>query len=141
MLSDDLERVMGGVLFNKYTWVVVGGGLGSLLRYLVQGWGQALTKGTFPLGTLVVNVAGCFVIGALNMVFAERIPIPMEYRVGLTVGVLGGFTTFSSFGWETFSMANDGQGLRAMMNMLLSITLGFLAVWLGYRLAERWLGV
>jgi CrcB protein len=90
---------------------------------------------------LAVNVIGCFVIGVLNMVFAERIPIRMEYRVVLTVGVLGGFTTFSSFGWETFSMANEGQGLRAMMKMLLSITLGFMAVWLGYRLAERWIGV
>lgn len=129
------------VLLNKFTLVMAGGALGSLLRYLVQGWGQALTKGTFPLGTLIVNVVGCFIIGALNMVFAERIPMRMEYRVGLTVGVLGGFTTFSSFGWETFAMANEGQGLRAMMNMLLSITLGFMAVWLGYRLAERWIGV
>lgn len=141
MLPDLLERVVAGVLSSKYTWIVAGGGLGSLLRYLVQGWGQALTKGTFPLGTLIVNVVGCFIIGVLNMVFAERIPIRMEYRVGLTVGVLGGFTTFSSFGWETFSMANEGQGLRAMMNMLLSMTLGFAAVWLGYRLAERWIGV
>ncbi|HEY3245121.1 MAG TPA: fluoride efflux transporter CrcB [Phycisphaerae bacterium] len=129
------------VLLNKFTLVMAGGAVGSLLRYLVQGWGQALTKGTFPVGTLAVNVMGCFVIGVLNMVFAERIPIRMEYRVGLTVGVLGGFTTFSSFGWETFSMANEGQGLRAMMNMLLSITLGFLAVLAGYRIAERWVGV
>lgn len=125
------------MLLNKFTLVMAGGAAGSLLRYLVQGWGQALTKGMFPIGTLAVNVIGCFMIGVANMVFAERIPIPMEYRVGLTVGVLGGFTTFSSFGWETFSMANEGQGLRAMMNMLLSITLGFMAVWLGYRLRLR----
>lgn len=136
-----LKAYLMGLLVNKYTLVVAGGGLGSLLRYLVQGWGQTLTKGTFPLGTLVVNVAGCFIIGMLNMVFAERIPIQAEYRVGLTVGILGGFTTFSSFGWETFAMANEGQNLRAMLNVLLSITLGFAAVWLGYRLAERWIGV
>lgn len=136
-----LKAYVMGFLLNKYTLVVAGGGLGSLLRYLVQGWGQALTKGTFPLGTLIVNVVGCFIIGVLNMIFAERIPMRAEYRVGLTVGILGGFTTFSSFGWETFAMANEGQGLRAMMNMLLSITLGFMAVWLGYRLAERWIGV
>jgi CrcB protein len=55
--------------------------------------------------------------------------------------VLGGFTTFSSFGWETFAMANDGQGLRAIMNLLLSVTLGFCAVLVGYRLAEKWFGV
>lgn len=129
------------LLINNFTLVMAGGAAGSILRYVVQGWGQAWTRGTFPLGTLLVNVLGCFLIGALNMVLAERIPIRMEYRVGLTVGVLGGFTTFSAFGWETFSMANNGQGLRAMTNMLLSVTLGFMAVWLGYRLAERWIGV
>ena len=129
------------VLLNKFTLVMAGGAVGSLFRYLVQGWGQSLTRGTFPIGTLAVNVIGCFMIGMLNMVFAERIPMRMEYRVGLTVGVLGGFTTFSAFGWETFSMANEGQSLRAMMNLLLSMTLGLLAVWLGYRLAERWIGV
>lgn len=129
------------VLLNRFTLVMAGGALGSLLRYVLQGLGQALTKGTFPIGTLAVNVLGCFAIGALNMIFAERIPIRMEYRVGLTVGVLGGFTTFSSFGWETFAMANEGQIMRAVMNMLLSVTVGVAAVWLGYRLAERWIGV
>lgn len=129
------------VLLNKFTLVMAGGAVGSLLRYLVQGWGQSLTKGTFPIGTLTVNTIGCFMIGVLNTAFAGPIPIRMEYRVGLTVGILGGFTTFSSFGWETFSMANEGQGLRAMMNMLLSITLGFVSVWVGYRVAERWYGV
>ncbi len=127
-------------LLNKYTLIVAGGGLGSVLRYLVQGWGQSLTKGTFPLGTMIVNVVGCFAMGVLNMVFAERIPIRMEYRVGLTVGILGGFTTFSTFGWESFALANEGQGVRAMMNMLLTVTLGFAAVWLGFRLAQRWYG-
>jgi CrcB protein len=127
-------------LLNKFTLIMAGGAVGSLLRYIVQGWGQALIKGTFPIGTLVVNIIGCFVIGVLNMVFAERIPIQMEHRICFTVGVLGGFTTFPSFGWETFSMANEGQGLRAMMNMPLSITLGFVPVWLGYRFAERRIG-
>jgi CrcB protein len=125
----------------KSTLIMAGGALGSLARYLVQGWGQELTRGTFPIGTLVVNVSGCFLIGVLNMVFNGPLPIRMEYRVALTVGVLGGFTTFSAFGWETFSMANEGQGLLAMLNMLLSITLGFAAVWIGYRLAERLYGV
>jgi len=125
----------------KYALVMAGGAVGSLLRYILQGWGQNLTNGTFPLGTLGVNVIGCFVIGFLNFLFTGSWPIRPEYRIGLLVGVLGGFTTFSSFGWETFSLANEGQGLRAMMNMLLSITLGFMAVWLGYRLAERWYGV
>jgi len=125
----------------KYALIMVGGAVGSLLRYILQGWGQALTNDTFPLGTLGVNVVGCFAIGFLNYLLTGPWPIRAEYRIGLLVGLLGGFTTFSSFGWETFSLANEGQGMRAMMNMLLSITVGFIAVWLGFRLAERWYGV
>ena len=64
-----------------------------------------------------------------------------EYRIGLTVGVLGGFTTFSTFGLETFNLANDGQWRFAMLNMALSCGLGLAAVWLGYRAAERWFGL
>lgn len=125
----------------KYVLIVVGGGAGSALRYVMQGWGQKLTNGAFPAGTLVVNVLGCFAIGALNMLFSGPYPIRVEYRVGLLVGVLGGFTTFSAFGWETFAMANEGQAMRAILNVLLSVTLGLAAVWLGYRVAERLYGV
>lgn len=125
----------------KIVMVALGGGLGSVLRYLVQGWGQKLTSGSFPVGTLAVNVIGCLAIGFLNYAFSGPILIRQEYRIALTVGILGGFTTFSTFGWETFSMANDGQGLRAIMNLLLSVTLGFGAVLIGYRLAEKWFGV
>jgi CrcB protein len=86
-----------------------------------------------------VNVVGCAAIGFLNKALTN-VPIPSEYRIALTLGLLGAFTTFSAFGWETFSLANDGQGLRAIMNLLLSITLGFSGVLAGYRLAEKWLG-
>jgi CrcB protein len=125
----------------KYALIAVGGAAGSLLRYLLQGWGQALTASTFPLGTLVVNVLGCFAIGFLSFALSGPWPVAPEYRIGLLVGVLGGFTTFSAFGWETFAMANDGQGLRALLNVLLSVALGLVAVWGGYRIAERWFGV
>lgn len=124
----------------RYVLVVFGGGIGSLLRYIIAGWGQRLVNGSFPLGTLTVNVIGCLLIGFLNYIFSGPVLIRQEYRIGLTVGILGGFTTFSTFGYETFALANDGQGLRAMMNMLLSITLGFAAVMIGYRLAQWWFG-
>jgi len=125
----------------KLLLIFVGGGLGSLCRYGLAGWGQQLVNGSFPLGTLIVNVAGCFIIGFLNYLFSGGgYLIRPEYRIALTIGVLGGFTTFSTFGWETFAMANEGQGLRAVMNLLLSVTLGFSAVLIGYRLAEKWLG-
>ncbi len=125
----------------KILLVAVGGGLGSVCRYVVQGWGQKLANGSFPVGTLIVNVVGCLAIGFLNYAFSGPLMIRQEYRIALTIGVLGGFTTFSAFGWETFMLANDGQGLRAIMNLLLSVTLGFLAVLVGYRLAEKWFGV
>src|SRR4051794_24691594 len=120
----------------RYVLVIVGGGVGSLLRYLVQGWGQKLVNGSFPLGTLLVNVLGCLAIGLLNAIFNGPVLIRQEYRIGLTVGVLGGFTTFSAFGYETFALANDGQTLTAVMNLLLSVGLGFLSVVIGYRLGE-----
>lgn len=125
----------------KLVLVAVGGGLGSVLRYLVQGWGQRLSDGSFPLGTLAVNVIGCLVIGFLNHAFSGPLLIRQEYRIALTVGLLGGFTTFSSLGWETFAMVNDGQIMRAVLNVVLSVTLGFCAVLVGYRLAEKWLGI
>ncbi len=124
----------------KIVLIAAGSALGGVLRYAVQGWGQMLVHGSFPLGTLIVNILGCVGIGFLNKAFTTALIIAPEYRIALTVGVLGGFTTFSAFGWETFSLANDGQGLRAVMNLLLSVTLGFSGVLFGYRLAEKWLG-
>ena len=125
----------------KIMMVAVGGGLGSVLRYLVQGWAQKLCNGSFPAGTLTVNVVGCLLIGFLNYAFSGPLLIRQEYRIALTVGVLGGFTTFSAFGWETFAMANDRQGLMAVLNVFLNVALGFGAVLVGYRLAEQWFGV
>jgi CrcB protein len=124
----------------KFFLIAGGGALGSVLRYLVQGWVQTLSGGVFPLGTLAVNIVGCLAIGFLNKAFTEALLLRPELRLALTVGVLGGFTTFSAFGWETFSLANDGQTLRAGLNVLLSVGSGLAAVGLGYRLAEHWLG-
>jgi len=125
----------------KYALIVFCGATGSLLRYLVQGAGQRLIEGTFPLGTLLVNVVGCFVIGFLNALFIGPWPVRGDVRVGIVVGLLGGFTTFSSFGWETFALANEGQWPRALLNVLASVLGCFAAVFAGYRLAQRWFGV
>lgn len=124
----------------RYLLIMTGGAIGSASRYALQGWAQRLGDGSFPLGTLLVNVVGCFAIGVLNVLFTGPFPIRVEYRVGVLVGVLGGFTTFSAFGWETFALANEGQFLGALANVVLSVTLGMAAVWFGYRLAERLYG-
>jgi CrcB protein len=125
----------------KFLFIAVGGALGSLLRYAMQGWVQRLTASTFPLGTFAVNVLGCLLIGLVSGFFAGPQLVREEYRIGLTIGVLGGFTTFSTFGLETFNLANDGEFRLALLNMLLSCVVGFAAVWIGYRLAERFFGV
>ncbi len=120
----------------KLVLIAAGGGIGSVLRYLVAGGVQSLANRPFPFGTLAVNVIGCFAIGLLAPTL-----IRSEYRAFLLIGMLGGFTTFSTFGWETFSLGNDRQFLGAAANVVTSTGLGLIAVWFGYRLSEAWHGV
>jgi CrcB protein len=125
----------------KLTLIALGGGVGAALRYLVTGWSQRLVPGTFPVGTLAVNVAGCFAIGLLNFVLLGPVLVREEVRLALVTGVLGGFTTFSSYGWETLALTNEGAWLAAGANVALNNGLGFLAAWVAYRLAELLFGV
>jgi CrcB protein len=126
---------------TKWLLIAAGGAFGSVLRYAVQGWVQRATNGSFPAGTLAVNVLGCILIGFLTALFTGPFLIREEYRVGLSVGILGGFTTFSTFGLETFTLMNAGQFGWASLNIILSCGLGLFAVWLGYRVGEYWYGV
>ena len=89
---------------------------------------------------MAVNLVGCLAIGALSAAFTGPFLVREEYRIGLTAGVLGGFTTFSTFSLETFNLAAIGEHRFAWANVVLSCALGVAAVWLGYRLVERWLG-
>ena len=125
----------------KLVMIAAGGGVGALLRYGVAGWAQKLGGGSFPLGTLVVNVSGCLVIGTLAALFAGPHLIREEYRLAILVGVLGAFTTFSTFGLETLSLANAGQLRLAVLNIVLSNGCGLASVWIGYRLGVKWFGV
>jgi CrcB protein len=125
----------------KILMILVGGGVGSLLRYLVAGWGQSFGNGSFPLGTLIVNSVGCLLVGVLGAVFAGPHLVREEYRVALLVGVLGAFTTFSTFGWETFALVSGGELRLALVNVVLSNALGLVAIWFGYRITERCIGV
>lgn len=124
----------------KFLFVALGGALGSVLRYTVQGWVQRLAGESFPLGTLAVNVAGCLLVGIAAGLFAGSGYLREEYRVGLMVGILGGFTTFSSFGLETYALASAGQLRLALLNITLSCALGLTAVWIGYRYTHHWFG-
>ena len=126
---------------TKIIFIAIGGGGGAVLRYLVSAWGQRITQGAFPLGTMMVNVSGCLAIGLIGALFGGPVLVREEYRAAILIGLLGGYTTYSSFGWETVMLANDGQFGRALMNVLVTTTLGLAAVWIGYRLGERWFGV
>jgi len=112
--------------------VGLGGFLGSVLRYLASGYIQQSSKSIdFPFGTLAVNVIGCFIIGFLAQLAEERGVFSSESRSFVFVGILGGFTTFSSFGNETLNLARDSQMLNALANVGANVILGLLAVWLG----------
>jgi fluoride exporter len=111
------------------------GGCGCLLRYGVAGWTQRLTGSSFPTGTLAVNVIGCLVMGFLTSLLTGPVLVREEYRVAILVGLLGGFTTFSTFGYETVALAGDRQFGMAALNVLLSNGLGLFGIHLGMRLS------
>jgi len=111
-----------------------------VLRFLVAGWGQRLGDGVFPVGTIVVNVTGCLAIGFFAAVFAGPLLVREEYRLAILVGLLGGFTTFSTFGYETLALAQDREWGAVALNVVLSNGLGLAAVLVGARAAERWPG-
>ncbi|MCC6299264.1 MAG: fluoride efflux transporter CrcB [Anaerolineales bacterium] len=116
---------------NNILLAGIGGFIGSAMRYLLGGYVQESLKSVFPYGTLAVNVLGCFVIGFLSQLAESRGVFSSEARILVFIGILGGFTTFSSFGNETFNLARDSQWLSAFANVGLNVVLGFLAVWLG----------
>ena len=125
----------------KLVLIFLGAGLGGVARYALGGAVQGVSGESFPAGTLAVNVAGCLVIGFLDAAFAGPVLVREEHRIAIFVGIIGGFTTFSSFGKETLSLAVDGEYLLAGLNVMLSNVLGLGAVWLGLRLGERAYGV
>ena len=114
-----------------------GGFAGSILRYALAGVVQRhFPLATFPYGTLFVNLMGCLLIGVFAGLADSRQLFAPELRVFALIGVLGGFTTFSTFGYETFAMLRDGEQLRAALNVGLQVVLGLSLVWLGYVLTS-----
>ena len=117
-------------------FVGLGGALGSIARYLVSTWVQTAAKNiNFPFGTLTVNLVGCFVIGLLAQLAEARGVFTSESRAFVFIGILGGFTTFSSFGNETLNLARGGEFWNALANIGLNVVIGLLAVWLGRTMA------
>jgi CrcB protein len=118
--------------------IATGGAVGTLFRY---GTSLALLRVTerlrFPIGTLTVNVAGCFLIGYLQAAFAARWIGREDLRLALVVGFLGGLTTFSSYGWESATLLRDGLPGRAVLTITASNVIGIVMVMAGYALGRR----
>ncbi|HLZ92726.1 MAG TPA: fluoride efflux transporter CrcB [Candidatus Acidoferrum sp.] len=113
------------------------GAAGTLARYGLQGLVHGRTGGTYPYGTLLVNLSGCFLLGLIGQLTLNRMMITPEWRVAITVGFFGGYTTFSSFGWETAKMLEDGEWLPAATYVAASMAIGLLLSVAGIRLANR----
>ena len=120
---------------DKYLVVLAGAGLGGLARYVASTWIMEKYAGRFPLGTFVINVTGSFLIGVLMALFLERWQPHTNWRLFLVVGVLGGYTTFSSFEYEAYQSFRDGARWMGLFYVLGSVVLGYLGVWLGAILA------
>ena len=123
----------------KLICVLIGGALGAGIRYLVSEQSRSwFGVGSFPYGTLIVNVAGCLILGGLYGYGKEFNFMTPEVRLLVISGFLGSLTTFSAFGLETFKPWTKGEWLLGCINIVSNLLLGLGAVWLGYTVADRW---
>ncbi|GAB4507035.1 MAG: fluoride efflux transporter CrcB [Sulfuricaulis sp.] len=117
--------------------IAAGGAVGSLLRFWMSNWVHSFADRSFPYGTLAVNVLGCLIMGFLFVLFIDRLSDNPILRAGILIGVLGGFTTFSSFSIETFNLIEQGDWARAIANMSGSLVLCVGATWAGVILGRQ----
>jgi CrcB protein len=123
-------------MLQRILLIGLAGLLGTLARYATSGFIAKRFGENFPTGTLVVNVVGCFLAGFLFYVLQERFLANELVRTVIMIGFLGGFTTFSSYGLQTFTLLRDGEVLLAVTNVVVSNVAGLLTVWLGYSVAR-----
>ena len=120
----------------KYLFVMLGGAVGAVSRFAVGTLVAKSYSALFPLGTFLINVTGSFLIGILMMLFLNRPSIHPNWRLFLVTGILGGYTTFSSFEWEAFTALRGGAASLAVSYLLLSVIVGLLCAWLGAMLSN-----
>ena len=118
---------------GTYLWIAIGGALGSMARYGMSSLIAARFGELFPWGTLIVNISGCFVIGLFAGLTGPdgRVMVAPDLRTFVTVGICGGYTTFSSFSLQTLNLLREGDMLRGGANIALSVAACMLAVWIG----------
>lgn len=120
----------------NYLYIFVGGGIGAVGRYWLQGFVYRYMSSGFPYGTFAVNLLGSFAIGFLMSLFEERFVVAPSLRIFLTIGILGGFTTFSSFSFETIALLRDGSYGPGILNVLISVITCLVATWIGIAIGK-----
>jgi CrcB protein len=126
---------------TRYLAVALGGALGAMLRFYLGGSVLARTAAPFPTATFVINITGSFIIGFFLTLVTERIPVSPHLRLAVAVGFVGAYTTFSTFEYETARLIEEGDFVRASLNVVLSFVIGFMAVWGGIFAARMMQGV
>ena len=124
---------------ERFVWICLAGAAGTGARYLIALWAAQRFGSAFPYGTLIVNLTGCFVIATV-MQTAALLSWPQSLRSVITIGFLGGFTTYSSFNYETSRLLEEGATDAAMLNVTVTLLGGFAAGWLGLLTARLLLG-
>ena len=124
---------------ERFFWICLAGAAGTGARYLIALWAAQRLGSAFPYGTLVVNLIGCFAIAAL-MHAALTLGWPATTRAAVTIGFIGGLTTYSSFNYETMRLVEEGAPTTAALNLALTVVGGFMAGWLGLITAREILG-
>jgi CrcB protein len=121
---------------SKYVELIIGGSIGTIARYVVAGVVYNIFGTTFPYGTLVVNLSGCFIIGFLSSLAEEKFLLGSNVRVMLMMGFCGAYTTFSTLIFETNNLVQDGEMMRAFLNLFISVLAGFIIFRAGVLIAE-----
>jgi CrcB protein len=137
--ATDRRRMSAGRIGEtlRLALIAIFGAIGTLLRYGIQVFTQVQTGGTFPWGTLLINLTGCFLLGLVGQTLLNRMMVSPDWRMAITVGFFGGYTTFSSFGWETAKMLEAGEWLPATGYVTASVVIGLLLSVVGIRLANH----
>ncbi len=125
---------------ERFLWICCGGAVGTGARYLVSGWSLKLFGPSFPYGTLTVNLLGSLLLGALMHIGTSTEAMSPAMRLALTTGAMGGFTTYSTFSYETMRLMQDGAWGSAALNVVVTVVACLLASFLGFGLARWWVG-
>ena len=120
----------------RIIFLIVFGAVGTLARYELDGWIQYRVGSIFPAGTLTINLLGCLLLGVIGQFGLNHLTMSPDLRIGLTIGLMGGFTTFSTFGWDAVRMLEEGEWAKASLYVGASVFGGLIAMMLGMRAGD-----